>query len=144
MATPSTLDAILQRYGLKETDLNQEINDSNLEIICRKSCTNWRALPRLLGIDGYKIILANIERDYTKEDEKKLALFQEWQKMNGFDATYKVLVNALLETRQREDAQCVCEILKASLPVVRTGELKTKVRLLTNCEIIIVDDELTL
>ena len=116
MATPSTLDSILERYRLKKRDLNQEINILNMERICRRSCTEWRSLPSLLGIDDYKVVVANIEGNYRKEEGKKLGFFEEWKKMKGFEATYEVLVGALLETRQREDAERVCEILEDSLP----------------------------
>ena len=100
----------MEHYGLSEEDCNQQISDLSLEDIAHSSCRKWRDLPSRLVLPG--ILVEDIDRSGTGEGEKRLNFFREWKQMRGFDATYKRLIEALLDIHCREDAEVVCRLLR--------------------------------
>ena len=45
--------------------------------------------------------MSDLERDFKTEEEMRIGLLKKWKKMKGFDATYKVLIKALLDIESR-------------------------------------------
>ena len=62
------------------------------------------------------IVVRDIDREGKPEEEKRVTFFKRWKRQKGSQATYKVLISALLQTKRREDAECVCELLKKFTP----------------------------
>jgi len=57
---------------------------------------------------------SDIDRDHKTEKEKRAALLGKWKKKKGSAATYKRLIQALLDIECREEAEGVCELLQKS------------------------------
>ena len=110
---------ILQHYELTEEYISRQISDAHLDEVAQL-CFNWRKLPSHLKMQTS--IVADIERDYAKEEERRHKFFQLWKQSNGFDATYEILIGALLEIECRGDAENVCKILKKSVAQCATPE----------------------
>jgi hypothetical protein len=103
----------MDKYRLKDKDLDREIRDRHLDRIAQSYCREWRRLPTYLGLD--KIVVTNIERGYgqgNNEDDKKRDFFSEWKQRRGSRATYRQLIYALLEIGCEEDAEGVCVVLQ--------------------------------
>ena len=99
--------------GLRKEDCDKEISDQDIEYISRKLCKNWRSLPPVLGMP--RVTESDIQRDHNKEREKRRAFFLDWKEFAGSDATYRMLIGALLEIDDREDAEGICELLMNQL-----------------------------
>ena len=93
MATPEYL---MKHYGLSEDDCIKEVSDWHTQQI---SCEHWRKLPSCLGLETTTV--SDLERDFKTEEERRIGLLKKWKKMKGFDATYKVLIKALLDIESR-------------------------------------------
>lgn len=107
-----TLSSLRAHYELAEDDWDKKISDSNLDRISLNCCSNWKLLPSQLELES--IIVNDIEKSKTAitETDKRLEFFRQWKEKKGFGATYKKLVIALLNIDQRQDAECVCKLLK--------------------------------
>ena len=106
------LALLLNHFHLREEDCNQKISDEHLQSSA-SYCSKWKELPSCLALETHYI--DDIERDYPKEEEKRHRFLLEWRERKGFEATYKALIKALLKIKRRNDAEGVCELLKASL-----------------------------
>ena len=60
-------------------------------------------------------VVVDIEREVDKEEERKARLFSRWKSEKGAGASYKQLVNALLEIECKQDAEYVCELLRSTV-----------------------------
>ena len=57
--------------------------------------------------------LDDIDKENTREEEKRIAALRKWRDRNGREATYKVLVDALLNRGERYQAEIVCRKIRA-------------------------------
>ena len=112
MASPVSLNSLLEHYQLKEEDYNRPISDQHLDEIARSSCSQWRSLRPELGLK--KIVEDDIERDLKNEEAKRRSFFYKWKHLQGSGTTYKRLVGALLKIGCQEDAESVCQLLQRS------------------------------
>ena len=87
---------LMNRYGLSDVDCGKEVSGEDLEKI---SCSLWRKLPKHLGLE--ESVVDDLERDFRTEEERRGALLKKWKRREGFDATYIVLIKALLDTYSR-------------------------------------------
>ena len=112
----SEVSSLLKYYGLSEEKCNKVVSDRHLEKISLSHCGRWRALPSYLGLPS--LLVEDIDRSPLKleEGERRQKFFHEWKQRRGFNATYKSLIVALLETNCRGDAESVCQLLKVSAP----------------------------
>ena len=106
------MDKIVDHYKLTEDHISQQISDAHLDEVAQ-FCLDWRKLTSHLKMQTS--IVADIERDHVKQEERRCEFFRTWKQQNGFDATYKILIGALLERERRDDAERVCKLLKTSL-----------------------------
>ena len=106
------LNSLMEDFQLSEEDCKLQVTDIYLEKISSTSCEKWRSLPPYLKME--KIVTKDIDREHqgNDESEKRHTFFKKWKKTKGLKATYRSLINALLETKCREDAERVCELLK--------------------------------
>ena len=92
-------------------DLDKVISDLHLDEIARTRCTYWKSLPSRLGLPD--IVAKDIDiKGSLLESEKRSEFFRQWKQRKGLEATYRVLVKALLDIDQRLDAEYVCELLR--------------------------------
>ena len=106
-------DYLMAQHSLSEENCRQTITDCLLSKISLSHCSKWRMLPSHLGLE--KIVANDISRDFPNEEERRFQFFSKWKEIQGSDATYEVLIGALLTIDCREDAEGVCKILKTSL-----------------------------
>ena len=105
--TEFLLDSILRLFNLTHEDLRKKVSHKH---VGKFKCEWWR-LPAYLDMDPK--IKDDIERNrgLTDEPMKRQNFFEQWKHLNGENATYEALVNALLECERRADAEDVCKLL---------------------------------
>lgn len=103
------MDSLLKKYEIKTEECEQKICERHLQQISSGCCKNWKRLHPHLKID--KVIVSDIDSKSVDGEEKRLDFFQRWVMQEGSDATYSKLIEALLATKNREDAEYVCMLL---------------------------------
>ena len=106
----SSLESLTVRYHLAEEDVDKQITDKHIEVISRSSCKKWRFL--YAHLDLASIDVDNIDHMQVDEDQKRFKFLITWKEKKGSEATYKKLISALHTMECRQDAECVCELLK--------------------------------
>ena len=114
MSDSSEVSSLLEHYGLTEEECNKVVSDRHLDKISLSHCGGWRALPSHLGLPS--ILVEDIDKSPLEQKEKRQKFFRDWKQRRGFNATYRSLIIALLETNHRGDAESVCQLLKDSAP----------------------------
>ena len=103
-----SLESLIARYHLTEEDVGKQITDEHIEVISRSTCRKWRSLYAHLDLSS--IAVDDVDHLPVDEDQKRFTSLKE---KKGSEATYKKLISALLTTECREDAECVCKLLKS-------------------------------
>ena len=109
----STFVTLQKSYALEDADFNAQVSDAHLDDFSRCCSSDWKFLCSHLKLD--KIVVDDIDCRPLSPKQKRRRFFSEWKQRKGSDATYKVLVQALLEIDRRKDAEYLCELLKNSL-----------------------------
>lgn len=104
---------LMKCYSLNADDTGRVISDTHLDQISRFHSRQWKSLPPYLAIES--IIADDLSHYVGEEHEKRLSFFLKWKQMKGSDATYFVLISALLKIKCKQDAEGVCKLLEASL-----------------------------
>ena len=105
------INTLCTHFELADQDLDKVISDLHLDEIARTRCTYWKSLPSRLGLPD--IVAKDIDiKGSLSEPEKRSEFFGQWKQRKGFEATYRVLVKALLDIHQRLDAEYMCELLR--------------------------------
>jgi hypothetical protein len=99
--------------GLADEDTNQVVTDIHLECISRTCCKQWKSLPSHLGLED--IVAEDIDKSQKTEREKRHEFLRQWKSTKGSEATYKRLIDALLQIRCKQDAEKVQEMLIESI-----------------------------
>ena len=105
---------LMSCYGLTEEHYNQQVSDIHLEKLSRCGCKQWKSLPPYLKVET--IVADDIDMSQKREREKRCDFLQQWKEIEGSNATYSVLITALLKTKCRQDAEKLCEMLKKHIP----------------------------
>lgn len=113
-AGPS-LEEILSRHGLKETDLDRECPQSVRDEIALK-LDDWEMVGRCLEFSLEK--LRDINRENTRQELCRIALLDTWGKREGKRATYLKLAGALHRRQRCDLVEFLCAQLKSTLSVV--------------------------
>jgi hypothetical protein len=128
MAEHPDMRSVTEYFRLSETDCNLQVTDVHVEKISSSYCEKWRSLPPYLKMEA--IVAKDIDREHpgSDESEKRGSFFKKWKETRGLEATYRSLINALLETKCRGDAEGVCELLKkhTSMPSHRAEPQQTE------------------
>ena len=72
----------------------------------------WRVIFGSLLSD---LDLGDVDRENTTEEEKRIAALRKWRDRKGREATYKILVDALLNKGERYQAESLCKTLADQL-----------------------------
>ena len=104
---PPTLAEVLSKVGISEETLDQECSDTDLVSISQ--FLDWRTIAPHLGLSAIDIVGVDCKRT---EPEKRVETLRKWKQKYGFKATYRVLVEKLLETSNAEHATEVCRLIK--------------------------------
>ena len=106
----SVISTLCAHFELVDHDLDKEISDLHLDEIAQARCTYWKSLPSRLGLQD-----VDIDKDFSKEFDKRREFFQQWKQKKGSEATYRSLVRALLDIKQRHDAEYVCKLSRQAV-----------------------------
>ena len=68
----------------------------------------WRVI---FGSLLSELDLGDVDRENTTEEEKRIAALRKWRERKGHEATYKILVDALLNRGERYQAESLCKTL---------------------------------
>jgi len=106
------VDSLVDKYCLRREALLWQIDDKHIEKIARFYCAKWKSLIPHLKMNAIKA--KDIDRQYTEEEEKRRELLFKWREMYGHNATYEVLIEALLEIECLHDAEGICKLVQDS------------------------------
>ena len=102
------ISTLCAHFELVDHDLDKEISDLHLDEIAETRCAYWKSLPSRLGLQD--TVTRDIDKDFTEELDKRREFFQQWKQKKGSEATYRSLVRALLDIKQRRDAEYVSKL----------------------------------
>ena len=102
-----TAEEVANGVGLAAGELSKPC-DNNIITSLADCFSQWRVI---FGSLLSTIDLGDIDRDKFTEEEKRIAALRTWKARNGSKATYKILVDALLNRGERLDAENLCKIL---------------------------------
>ena len=121
--TVDILSSLLMFYNLKEEDWHHRFLENDLEIFARCRCSDWKSLPDILGVD--KRLADSPPPQPSRDDDsdyefpsmrdRKQEFFTHWRRVKGRDATYKKLIDALIEIKSWHGTDRVCRLLRSSL-----------------------------
>ena len=101
-----TLEDLIAKSGVK--NVNRECTDGDI-LAFGDFCDPWRQVGMYLGLDSAE--LSAIDEDNRTVSLKRLGTFQKWKSKFAFNATYRVLITALLKCGKADQALKVCQIL---------------------------------
>ena len=102
--------SVYRSYQLKESDCNKQISGKHLDEIARSYCREWKKLRSALKMKA--IIEHDLEHSAADEGGKRRDFLFMWRDGKGSDATFKALIDALLEIECVEEAEGVCRLLQ--------------------------------
>ena len=106
MAKVSAED-VANEIGLAADELSKSCDNSIIPSLA-DYFSQWRVI---FGSLLSEIDLGDVDRENTTEEEKRIAALRKWKARNGSEATYKILVDTLLNRGERSDAENICKIL---------------------------------
>ena len=107
-----TLEELLEEVGLHCEKLNNSISDDHLRAIAI-FLTSWRKVATYLGLSEND--LDDVEREEKDEQDKRVKALQKWKGKFGFKATYRMLVEVLLQLAKADIAEKVLLLLKGMI-----------------------------
>ena len=103
MAQNSAKD-VANEVGLAANELSKPCDNSIIPSLA--DCfSQWRVIFGSLLSD---LDLGDVDRENTTEEEKRIAALRKWKARNGCGATYKILVDVLLNKGERYQAENLC------------------------------------
>ena len=107
-----SLEEILSRHGLKETDLDRECPRDIRDEIAGK-LDNWEMVGRCLEFTLEK--LRDINRENASQELCRIALLDTWSRREGKGATYLKLADVFHRRKRRDLVEFLCEKIKSSM-----------------------------
>ena len=104
-----TLEELLEEVGVHPEKLNESVSDDHLRAIAI-FLTSWWRVATYLGLSEND--LGDVEQEGKDEQDKRLKVLQIWKGKFGFKATYRMLVEVLLQLAKADIAEKICHLLK--------------------------------
>ena len=102
------MDELQNRYHLTSEHLAKECSrEHRLEI---GKFINWNVVGPCLGRITPTDI-DDIQRDKHNQQDGRDRLLELWAELNGYEATYSVIISAMLKARKRNEAEKVFKLL---------------------------------
>ena len=111
-----SLEEILSRHGLKETDLDRECSREIRCDVAVKFGKDWEMIGCYLGFSSDEI--RDMNRENGSQEMCRVALLDTWSKREGKGATFLKLARALYRPKRRDLVELLCTKLKSTLSVV--------------------------
>lgn len=99
-----TVSDLVSRAGVR--DITVTCEDKDLVHLAR-FCDPWKLVGQHLQVPNLDDLLA----DESNEGLRRIAVLKRWKGKFAYNATYEVLVNALLVCDKTDEARKVCEFL---------------------------------
>ena len=112
-----TAEDVANEVGLPAEELSKPCDNQNISLLA--DCfSEWRVIfaSLLSNVD-----LSDVTRENESEKERRRAALRKWKGSNGSGATYKVLVSALLDNGEKDQAEVLCRILAKQLRQRQAG-----------------------
>ena len=98
---------VANEIGLAADELSKRCDGSIIPSLA--DCfREWRVI---FGSLLSELDLGDVDRENTTEEEKRIAALRKWRDRKGREATYKILVDALLNRGERHQAESLCKTL---------------------------------
>ena len=111
MMSQISAEEVANGVGLLADELSKPCDGSIIPSLA--DCfSQWRVI---FGSLLSELDLGDVDRNKPTEEEKRIAALRKWRDMNGSEATYKVLVDALLNRGERYQAENLCRKILADL-----------------------------
>ena len=104
-----TLEDCVREFSISEELLYKRISDDHILEVSMFS--EWRTVARWLKLNDSEVRAINSEGN--SEQEKQQKTLQMWTRKFAFKATYKRLIEALLESGRADHAEKVCQKLSS-------------------------------
>ena len=103
-----TVEQIAQRAGLTPDYLDRQISDQHV-LRFAEYCTDFELVGPYLGLKKHEV--SDIDEDKRKTALKRRALLEIWKERQSFEATYRKLIEALMNCGKNNSAYEICCIL---------------------------------
>ena len=113
MMAKVSAEEVANGVGLAAEELSKPC-DSNIIPSLANCFSQWKVI---FGSLLSELDLGDVDKENTTEEEKRIAALRKWRDRNGREATYKVLVDALLNRGQRYQAENLCGKILADLSI---------------------------
>ena len=111
MAAKVSAEEVANGVGLTADELSKSCDYSIIPSLA--DCfSQWKVI---FGSLLSELDLNDVDKENTEEEEKRIAALRKWRARNGSKATYKVLVDTLLNRGQRYQAEYLCRKIQADL-----------------------------
>ena len=103
-----TLDDCIEHFDLTAEVLDAKCSDKH--ILAVSSFLDWRGVAPYLNLTDSEVDA--VDSDGKDELDKRHKTLQKWRSKFAFKATYKNLIQALLDSSRGDHAEEVCKLLK--------------------------------
>ena len=100
-----TLDDCIEHFDLAAEVLDAKCSDEHILDVSR--FLDWKGVAAYLKLD-----VDAVESDGRDEADKRRKTLQNWKNKFAFKATYRNLIQALLDSGRGDHAEEVCELLQ--------------------------------
>ena len=108
MDTSISLQTIADRFNLEAKDLDKPCEDRLIPSLA-KFVHPWRMVAQSLGLS--EVDVDDIYSENNSGEERRIAALRKWKTRNGQEATYKLLVDALIRVQRVNTAEKLCQLL---------------------------------
>ena len=103
-----TLDECIEEFNLSDDILDTKCSDEHILAVSR--FLDWKGVARYLKLTDSEVNA--VESDGRDEQDKQHKTLQKWKSKFALKATYKSLIQALLDSGKGDHAEEVCKLLQ--------------------------------
>jgi hypothetical protein len=118
MALEISAEEVANEVGLAADELANPCDSGIISSLADYFC-QWKVI---FGSLLSELDLSDVNRDNLTEEEKRIAVLRKWKARKGCGATYKVLVDILLNRGERYQAESLCKVLADHLSRNKNGK----------------------
>lgn len=104
-----TLDDCIEQFGLDDEVLGTECSEEHI-LAVSSFLDDWKGVARHLELTDSEV--EEVDSDGKDEADKRHKTLKKWKSKFAFKATYKKLIQALLDSGKGDHAAKVCKLLK--------------------------------
>ena len=104
-----TIKELAEKAGLSLECLDLPFHKNHAHILAR-FCDPWDSIGYHLGLDD--VIINGIKEDNFTAEKRRIATLQSWKEISAHRATYRVLIQALIESERAQKALDLCRKIK--------------------------------